>query len=67
MEEETNMKICPKCGKTIVNGVNGCAMQKECTDCSPIHYYAKPRRMTLEEMGVDYEPLILAAAESEYD
>ena len=61
------MKTCPKCGKEIVNGVNGCAMYKECFDCLPERHYPPPRRMTLEESGTDYEGLILAAAESEYD
>ncbi len=27
------MKICVKCGKEIINGINGCEMMKECFDC----------------------------------
>ena len=32
------MKTCPICGKEIINGVNGCQLQYECTECRPIHY-----------------------------
>ncbi len=27
------MKKCIKCGKEIINGINGCQMMKECFDC----------------------------------
>ena len=27
------MKICPICGKEIINGINGCQLMNECFDC----------------------------------
>ena len=38
------MKTCTTCGAEIVNGVNGCAMYDQCTDCRPIHYPLSPTR-----------------------
>ena len=26
-------KICPVCGKEIINGINGCQLMNECFDC----------------------------------
>lgn len=54
------MKKCIICGNEIINGVNGCAMYGECTDCRPIRYYALPKR--LDDQG-DYEEAILSRQE----
>ena len=60
------MKKCKICGAEIVNGVNGCMMYNTCTDCEPIHYYAKPRKADEREIFGDYENAILARQDDEY-
>ena len=61
------MKKCKICGAEIIYGVNGCTMYDTCTDCEPVHYYAKPRKADERETFGDYESAILARNETEYD
>lgn len=63
------MKNCVKCGKIIINGVNGCSMFKDCFDCRggyPDYSQNKSLRQQEREYG-DYEGLILARQETDFD
>lgn len=62
----TGKKLCPECGKEIVNGINGCTMQNECFTCKPINYIAKPKQGTTNN-DHDWEGKILARQEQFYN
>ena len=50
------MKKCEKCGKEIVNGVNGCQLMKICFECNggfpdyPKYSYASAERPSWDEL-----------------
>lgn len=62
------MKICPLCGREIVNGANGCSWFAECFECKPVRYRSAPSRYvgTYEEMSF-WENAILARQDAQYD
>lgn len=72
------MRRCILCGVEIVPGVNGCTMYDTCTSCKPIRYptpYSRRPQIYGHFYGQgfvnvncpDYEDMILAQQERQYD